>query len=233
MNTLTYDRFLDLVCDLGFLLLAGEETRGFPTLSDYVPESQWWTEDPETDPWVWKDRAPMEKRLAYGSFFGGKKGYIAPRFYSVFADAFRPRMDMADRWATGQLSRYEWAFWNLLPEVGRPVGTHEYRRMIPLNAGGKSALDAAVASLQMTFDVVVSGTADMLDKSGKPYNKSMAYDRADNWVPDAWLTLNPPMDQADALEAIYRRCAQLGKALTRAQIARPFEKSRKLLSRFG
>ncbi len=233
MQYFKYNDFVEKVIELGFLFPQDKDTRGFPTINDFVSEGQWWTNDPELDPWLWKDRVAEEKKLAYGSFFNGKKGFIAPQFYSIFIDAFQPRMTMEERWQSGTLGQLEWKFWNLLTSENRPVGTHEYRRMIELpNNSTKSTLDAAVVSLQMTFDVTITGNMDMLDKNGMPYNKAVAFDKVEKWVPKEWLSLNRHMNHEEALEAIYSRACWICKGLDLDRIKKVFSKSLKIYKKY-
>lgn len=233
MQYFKYNDFVNKVIELGFLFPQDKDTKGLPTINDFVSEGQWWTNDPELDPWLWKDRVAEEKKLAYGSFFNGKKGYISPQFYSIFLDAFHPRLTMEERWKSGMLGEFEWAFWNLLTNENRPVGTHEYRRMIQIpDNRGKSALDAAVVSLQMTFDVTITGNVDMLDKNGKPYNKAVAFDKVETWVPKEWLSFNPHMKHEEALEIIYSRAQHIGNCLNIERIKKIFSKSLKVYKKY-
>ncbi len=233
MRYFEYEDFVEKVCELGFLMPKDKDIKGFPVLEDFVPESQWWTNNPDIDPWLWKDRAATEKRLAYGAFFNGKKGYIAPEFYSVFMDAFRPKVSMAERYEAGKLGLYEWKFWCLLTNENRPIGTHEYRRMIDTGEKGKNALDAAVIRLQTTFDITIAGNMDMLDKDGHPYNKAVIYDMADNWIPPLWQSINPPMSHYEAVESIYKRLICVSKGLDTAQAEKLFHKSQKLYASYS
>lgn len=221
MQKVTYNYFIEKVNELGFITPFSEGTGA---------DGQSFTGDPDTDPWLWKERAAREKKLAYGSFFNGKKGYIAPRFYSIFVDAFRPYKSIEERYESGKLGRYEWEFWNLLNKENRPLGTHEYRAMIGVTAkDGRSALDAAIVRLQMTFDVTTIGNVDMLDKNGNPYNQSVGYDKIENWAPNEWMEMNPRMEHEEALEIIFRQAEKISNT---GQAHKAFEKSLKLYKSF-
>ena len=233
MQYFKYNDFVNKVIELGFLFPPDKDTKGFPTINDFVSEGQWWTNNPELDPWLWKDRVAEEKKLAYGSFFCGKKGFISPQFYSIFVDAFRPMLTMEERWQSGKLGEFEWKFWNLITNENRPIGTHEYRRMIEIpDNSRKSTLDAAVVNLQMTFDVTITGNIDMLDKKGMPYNKAEAFDKVDKWVPKEWLSLNQHMNHEEALETIYSHTQHICNGLDVERIKKMFSKSLKLYKKF-
>lgn len=148
-------------------------------------------------------------------------------------DAFRPKVSMEERYEAGKLGLYEWKFWSLLTNEKRPIGTHEYRRMIATGEKGINALDAAVIRLQTTFDIAIAGNMDMLDKDGHPYNKAVVYDMADNWVPSLWLSINPPLSHYEAVESIYKRLIDVSKGLDTAQAEKLFHKSQKLYASYS
>ena len=85
---LRFDEFVEKVETLGFLFFTGPDSR-LPCLASIAPDNRWHTGE-DTDPWVWKDRAAMEHRLAYGCLLGGHKGFVSRWMYPVFYAAFRP-----------------------------------------------------------------------------------------------------------------------------------------------
>lgn len=229
MHSFTYDDFVEKVNELGFISSSNGIAKGFPCINDFVPETQWWTGDPDLDPWGWKDRAAGEKKLAYGTFFENKKGFIAPGYYSIFLDAFHPAKTMEERQEAGILGKYEWLLWQLLGKENRPLGTHEYRAMLGVTAKtGQSSLNTAVTNMQLTFDIALTGKVDMVDKNGIPYNTSVGCDKMENWVPAEWLVLNPRMQHLEALETIYQRAQQISRGADQESIKKVFSKQLKL-----
>ena len=174
------------------------------------------------------------KRLAYGSFFAGKKGYIAPRFFFVFVDAFHPEADMETRWESGVLGEWEWKLWQLLTDEGAGLGTHEYRKRLGVSAkSGQSSLDTAVTNLQMTFDVSFAGNTAMLDKNGLPYNKAVLVDLTQRWAPAEWRALAPRRSHEEALETICRQALLMSSGGARADVEKVFAKGLKQYKRFA
>ena len=48
---------------------------------------------------------------------------------------------------------------------GRALGTHEIRKLLGVTPkSGASSVDTALVNLQLSFDIVISGNTDMLDK---------------------------------------------------------------------
>jgi hypothetical protein len=227
MDCFTYDDFIEKVNELGFFL----PVSGFPSASSFIKEGQQWSGKPDLDPWLWKDRAPSDKKLAYTSLCGGRKGFIAPKYYSIFYDAFHPNRTMDERQDAGLLSYYEWKLWNLLSSEGRALGTHEYRKLLGVKTGnGKSALDTAVLNLQLTFEVTLTGPVDMLDKNGIAYNTSVGCGLIEDWVPEEWMSMNPRMEHEEAFDIIIRRACEVSE-LPADYIVKAFGKQLSLRNR--
>ena len=88
-----YEDFIERVNELGFIAFSNA-LPGFPSLTQETPGGIWFTGNPDTDPWHWKDRAAEEKKLSFGCVLGGFKGFIAPRMYSLFYIACQPEEHM-------------------------------------------------------------------------------------------------------------------------------------------
>ena len=102
-----------------------------------------------------------------------------------------------------------------------------------LSQSGASSVDTALVNLQLSFDIVISGNTDMLDKENKPYNKSVQYDLVERWVPDDWYQPNLIMSQQEALEKIYERAFRISNGLDLDKVKKIFNKQIKLLNRFS
>lgn len=223
---LTYDNFIEQVNNAGFWTPFTYYIS--PEIFTYAHgghniTGQAYTDNPDTDTELWKIRAPAEKKLAYGFYFNGKRGYIAPRFYSIFIDAFRPRMTIAERCETGKLGEYEKAIWDLLISSGKPLSWSDIRKNVGLEPASKyntelRQLESALKSLQMTFDITIDGTVGYLGCT-----------TVDGWIPQEWLDMNPRMEQKEALEAIYR---QAEKISITGNARKAFAKSLKLYKSF-
>jgi len=192
---LNYDYFVEKVTEMGF----------YTPFSNYVDSGL--SSDVERG---WRIRAAQEKKLACGYFFNGKPGYISPRYFSIFIDAFRPRTTMDERYINGKLGNYEMAIWDLLSQNNNPLGWNEIRNKLGFPSLKDKAeirqLEYALKGLQMTFDVCICGGLDLKrSQTSDVYTTVLGYDRIDNWVPTEWMEINPRMEHEEALEAIYRQ----------------------------
>lgn len=229
-----YDDFINKVNELGFIANSKSLT-GFPNTFEYTVDtpgnSQWWTGDPDTDPALWAIRGVKEKKLVYGGFFKGGRGCISPEWFAVYYRAFHPAVSIAERQERGLLGRYEWQVWQLVEKEGRMLGIHEIRRILGVTPkSGASSADNAINNLCMTCDLVIVGEADMLDKNGRPYNKSIAYDKLENWIPADWIGRSALPDPGQAREKIIRRLEEISKPEGRDSAAKLFNKQVKLIS---
>ena len=216
---LKYNEFVEKVNDAGF----------WTPYTNYIDQDifrfawgdnvdgQTYTNDPETDPKKWITRVVKEKKFAYGYFFNGKPdGYIAPRFVSVFVDAFRPRMTVEERYNAGKISAYEKKVWDLLTEHGGSLDWSDLRKLMGFAPAVQykteiRKLESALKNLQMTFDLVSRG--------------GWVCDKLDNWIPSEWMEMNPRLEHEEALEIIYRQAEIITNA---GDAKKAFVKSLKL-----
>ena len=230
---LKYDDFIEKVNDAGFLTpftnYIDPEIFTFACEGNN-PKGQNYTGDPETDPTIWAKRAAEEKKLAYGCFFNGKTGgYIAPRFYSLFTDAFRPRMTVEERYKSGKLGEYEWKVWTVLDKNNGSVSWSQIWQYHGIkDEAERRKLDAALKNLQMTFDIAISGCVRGLNKNGTDFN-FMGYQKSADWVPQEWLAMNTRMEHGEALEIIYRQAEKISSS---GDEKKAFAKSLKLYKSF-
>ena len=229
MQTITYDEFI-----------AEAAARGFISkyISEFAPvnlnKDVWWSGNSETDPALWTWRAVEERKLVYGPFFKGQKGFISPEWYGVYFRAFHPSTAVEERHEAGFLPANEWNVWQLLKKEARPLGTHEIRAMLGVTPkNGANAIDTAIANLQMMCDIVSPCEVDMLDKSGKPYNKSVAYVVRSEWIADSCLQEYSNLNQSDALEKVCQKVYEVSDHKDMEAVKAIFKKQLKLLKLYN
>jgi hypothetical protein len=201
----TYEQFLARVETLGFLPLS-QLCAGLPSLGGETDESAWHT-GLETDPWQWKDRSAVEKRLAYGCILGGNKGFIARRLYPLFYAACHPAESMPERWAAGAVNARVWKIWQLFEEHGA-INVSRLRQIL----GEKgSAVDSALEQLQCEFYITVDGNDRKLSAKGEPYGwPVIRYRRVVDWAPAGWLDESAAWPRTEARQSILNAGAILG-----------------------
>ena len=218
-----YNDFINKVNELGFMTL-NTVIDGFPAVADET-EGKWFTGNSDTDPWCWKDRCSQNKQLAFGNFFGGKKGFISPDYYSVFYVAYHPIESVEERWATGKITSDYWNLWNLISENAAPLSTHDLRRLMNVTAkSGGSSLDSAIKSAQLNFDITIAGSRQKTDKLGNPYGTpAILYDIVDNYIPLTWLENKQRLDKNSAKQKILKRAREISHGLSDSDLLKLFK----------
>lgn len=208
----TYAEFLAFAEECGVMVFAGKFIVGFPNLDRMTSPLQWHTGDPETDPWQWRDRAAVEKRLAFGNILGGHKGFLSPPLYPLFYSACRPDGSMEDRYRWGHVKRLVWDVYRLFEENGS-LDTGDIRRMMNVRKSeGASAVDGAIVRLQREFYITVSGNRRKISFDGTEYGwPANTYQLVDSWAAE-WLK-EPLLSTAEAREKILGYCAALDQKI--------------------
>ena len=216
-----YEDFLDRVETLGFMSLS-PLLPGLTSLSEETPENLWHT-GLDTDPWVWKDRAAEEKRLAYGCILGGHKGFISQRMYAIFYAAYHPLISMPERWAAGTLSQKTWQIWQLFEE-NEVLNISQVRQTLGVSRKqGASAVDNAIQQLQQEYYITIDGNDRKISAKGKFYGWPVnRYRRVVDWAPPGWL------DSAENWSATQARELILEEGLANAEGVKPQDLAKKL-----
>lgn len=83
--------------EIGFLPLFKNEIDGF-SVEEHTSDLYWWSEDPEQDPWQWRQWIARSGQVAYGKFFGKKAGFISRAWFPHFVNWRRNGYDFDSRW---------------------------------------------------------------------------------------------------------------------------------------
>lgn len=214
---MNYEDFLDRVETLGFLSLT-PLLPGLPSLGGETPENLWHT-GLDTDPWVWKDRAAEEKRLAYGCILGGHKGFISKRMYAIFYAAYHPLLSMPERWAGGTINQRTWQVWQLFEE-SEVLNISQVRQTLGVSRKqGANAVDNAIQQLQKEFSITVDGNDRKISAKGKLYGWPVnRYRRVPEWAPAGWLDSINDWSPEKAREKILDGGLAMSKGITRQDL---------------
>ena len=73
------------------------EIPGFSLEERTAPE-YWWSGDPKSDPWEWREIIARSGKVAYGKFFDKKAGFISKQWFPYFANFRRDGYDFDALW---------------------------------------------------------------------------------------------------------------------------------------
>ena len=167
----------DWVEQIGFLPFFANEVAGF-SAEERVAADVWWTGDRTHDPWEWREAIAAEHEVAYGKFFGGRAGFIAPAWLPVFANARRNGWDFDGKWQSGTASRRErnvMVFF-MDPEsedepqfTGARLLSTELRQMAGFGKGGDKNYPGVLTGLQMQLYLVIAGFRRRQSRRGQEF----------------------------------------------------------------
>ena len=167
----------DWVKEIGFLPFFAGEIEGF-SAEEHVAADAWWTGDKAQDPWEWREEIASGHGVAYGKFFDGRAGFIAPDWLPVFANARRGGWDFDGKWQSGAASRREKAVMEFFvdPEsddepvfTGARLLSTELKRMAGFGKGGEKNYPGVITGLQMQLYLVIGGFRRRQNKRGGEY----------------------------------------------------------------
>jgi hypothetical protein len=215
-----YKDFVEKVEELGFMPFS-PILDGLLHFPEYTVQSNWFTDDPDTDPWLWKYRATREKKLAFGNILGGQKGFVSSRMYPVFYTVFRPQESFEERWEQGLVNAATRKLWQLFNNYGM-LSTSDMRKAlgVTLKKGG-SHLDASIKDLQRDFYVTVNGAALKTGKQGKQYGwYENIYVRVADWAPKEWGITKSGLNKEQAKREILYAALAVNSQLDRNKLAK-------------
>ena len=152
-----------LIHTIGFLPLFSNDIRGF-SIEEHVPAGNWWTGDPQTDPWEWRVILAADDTIAYGKFFNKTAGFISKDFFPVLANYRRNGYDFdalfEDELAPYRSKKIMDVFETDDEGTGKELLSSEIREL-----AGKD--EAALTDLQMQTYLIVSAFRQRKNKKGQ------------------------------------------------------------------
>ena len=157
---------------LGFLPLFAGGVPGF-SVEERTAAAQWWTEDPVSDPWLWREQISAGARTAYGKFFGGRAGFISLKWFPRFANWRRDGYDFDARWDEGLANLRAKKIMDLF-QNGEERFSFEVKREAGFGKGGEKNFEGVVTSLQMDTYLILRDFRQRRNRAGFPYGWSIA-----------------------------------------------------------
>lgn len=198
-----FEDFLEDIREAGMSMF-GENAEGVFSLCSYFgDEIVWHTEDRETDPWEWRERALEECRdIAYGRFFFKKTGYITKEWFPRFYAVRRGRNTLEEEYAEGNISQYARQIYLLLEEH-KELPVHLIKQYGGFGREDKAKFESALAQLQARFYVTMCGRARKRSGKGEEYGwSSTVYCLAENFFEREVMQEAEALDPKEAYEDI-------------------------------
>lgn len=169
------DELEQRVEEIGFLPLFAGGVVGFSVEEHTVPED-WWTGDPERDPWEWRILASRHGRVAYGKFFGGRAGFISREWLPVFANYRRDGYDFDARWDDELASFRQKKIMDLFmgENADNELFSNQVKERAGFGKGGEKNFEGTLTGLEMETYLVCRDFQQRKNKRGESYGWAIA-----------------------------------------------------------
>ena len=173
----TWRELINWINEVGFLPLFANDVEGF-SAEERVSPNFWWTNDPERDPWFWREYIARSHDVAYGKFFDKKSGFISVEWLPYFANYRRDGYDFDARWQDGLANIREkniMDFFTIEDADGEMVWKTEeilsadLKKLAGFRKEGLKNYPGIVTGLQMNLYLVIADFRRRRNKRGGEY----------------------------------------------------------------
>ena len=162
------DDVVQRIHETGFLPLFATAVPGF-SVEEHTYAWDWWSDDPDTDPWIWRMILAAREDIAYGKFFDRKAGFISKKWFPVFANYRRDGYDYEGMYEDGKMNGRSKKILDTLElsenAIGLEMTSGELRKKAALEKG----FDHVMIDLQMQSFLLISRFQQKRNKQGIAY----------------------------------------------------------------
>ena len=164
----TVDEAVEYINKEGFLPLFKNEIPGFSLEERTAPE-YWWSGDPKSDPWEWREIIARSGKVAYGKFFDKKAGFISKQWFPYFANFRRDGYDFDALWDDEKASIRQKKIMDFYLEENAEAEyfSSELKKKAGFGKGGEKGFDGVITALQMQTYLCVRDFRQRKNKKGE------------------------------------------------------------------
>lgn len=218
----TVEEAVAYINEAGFLPLFKNEIEGF-SLEERTAAQDWWSGDPERDPWAWRERIAGSGQVVYGKFFDKKAGFISRKWFPYFANYRRDGYDFDALWDDEKASGRQKKIMNLFAEENADAEWYsfEVKQKAGFGKDGEKNFEGTVTDLEMMLYLCMRDFRQRKNKKGENYGWSIAvYSTPEHLWGYEYVTSAYKEDPADSWKRIAKQVHALCPAATEAQIRR-------------
>jgi len=172
------DEAAELIHETGFIPLFSNAIKGF-SIEEMTEESAWWTGDPATDPWSWRQTLAADPDIAYGKFFNRNAGFVAKEFFPVFANYRRNGYDYDALYDDGLASHRSKKIMDVFGLDVKACGSDLMTPEIKTKAGfakegGEKNFEGVITDLQMQTYLITGDFRRRINRFGEEYGWHIA-----------------------------------------------------------
>ena len=164
---------LELVREIGFMPLFSNEIPGF-SVEEHTPAADWWTDDPASDPWAWRQVLASNEFIAYGKFFDRKAGFVSKDWFPDFAKYRRDGYDYEGLYEDGKMKHRNRQIMDALEPDGQIRGLELLSCDLKKKAAIEKGFEGALTELQMQTFLIMSDFRQRQNRYGIGYGWHVA-----------------------------------------------------------
>ena len=162
------DDVVSLIHKTGFLSFFAVAVPGC-SVEEHTYSWDWWTDDPDTDPWNWRMKIAARDDIAYGKFFDRKAGFISKEWFPTFANYRRDGYDYEGFYQDGKMKNQAKKILDVLELNEDAIGLEQMSGQLRKKAGVEKGFDNVLIDLQMQSFLLISRFQQKRNKRGEEY----------------------------------------------------------------
>ena len=221
-----YDDFVETLLRSGFSMGGGNDEGiyavipwGWNEAPPYETPISWHTDDPETDPWVWRMRVLEERSdIAYSKLFFKKSGFITRGWYPLFLAVRRGGKTFEEAYDDGTISHSAKRIYDAVSE-NEVLPLHAIKQVAGFSKDDKSAFDRALTELQMRMFLTMCGRQQKASSKGENIAwASTVFCTAERFFGHEVFDEAANISADDAMERITGQVLQLNPSASKKKI---------------
>ena len=164
---------LGMIREIGFLPLFSNAIEGF-SVEEHTPAGDWWSDDPERDPWAWRQILAPDDHAAYGKFFDKKAGFVSKEWFPAFANYRRDGYDHEGLYEDGKMTSRCKRILDTLDLNENAEGIRLLSCDIRKRAALEKGFEGAMTDLQMKTFLIMGGFRQKRNRRGEAYGWHVA-----------------------------------------------------------
>ena len=178
----TWQELVNWINEIGFLPLFGNEVEGF-SAEEHTSPDYWWSQDPQEDPWEWREIIAASGQVAYGKFFRNKAGFISLDWLPYFANCRRQGYDFDARYQDGLANHREKKIMDFFIGEDKDGDTiykderilsTDLKKAAGFGKRGEKNYSGIVSGLQMQTYLVIADFQRRRNKRGEEYGMAVS-----------------------------------------------------------
>lgn len=169
----TPEDLLDLILEVGFLPLFSNDIPGF-SVEERTPSADWWSDDPASDPWAWRQVLASNRNVCYGKFFDKRAGFVSKDWFPEFANYRRDGYDYEGLYEDGKMKRRCKLIMDIFAPDDEMRGPELFSCDVKRRLPEKKGFEGALTELQMQSFLIMSDFRQRTNRLGIPYGWHVA-----------------------------------------------------------